>query len=517
MDNPSIPAPPGKRPRKRRVLVLCLLIFATPAVFLARPGWHLWRTSRNDVDYLEQLEPGFTNDASRMNLTAVRDVHVAPVDLVEAERELASLLAEANKNGWKVSIAGAQHTMGGHTIYPGGVMINMRPLAEMHLDKTTNMLHVGAGATWRDVIAYLDDQGRSVGVMQSNNSFTVGGSISANCHGWQVGRPPIASTVRGFRLMLADGKIVRCSREENAELFSSVLGGYGLFGIILDIDLATVPNRRYRLDRRVVPTTKLPATWSDAIAQHGDDAEMVYGRLNVMSNHFLEDAIVYVLYVDPDQKAPIPLIHERTSVRLQREILRGAAEDDYGKRMRWQAELKWQPKIGGTVFSRNQLLNEGVEIFQNRSAGTTDILHEYFVPRAAFERFVARARAIVPKHSGNLLNVTVRSVETDDDTQLRYAPEPVFSLVMLFQQERTAAADAKMADMTRELIDAALDLGGRYYLPYRLHATREQFQRAYPQADAFFALKRKYDPSEIFQNQFYLKYGPAGGEPPQAK
>ena len=64
-----------------------------------------------------------------------------------------------------------------------------------------------------------------------------------------------------------------------------------------------------------------------------------------------------------------------------------------------------------------------------------------------------------------------------------------------------------MAAMTRELIDAALDLGGRYYLPYRLHATREQFQRAYPQADAFFALKRKYDPNEIFQNQFYLKYG----------
>jgi len=232
----------------------------------------------------------------------------------------------------------------------------------------------------------------------------------------------------------------------------------------------------------------------------------------VMSTHFLDDAIVYVLYVDPDQNAQIPPIHEPTSVRLQREILRGAAEDEYGKKLRWQAELKWQPKIGGDVFSRNQLLNEGVEIFQNRSSETTDILHEYFVPRAAFDRFVSRARSIVPKHSGNLLNVTVRSIETDNDTQLRYAPEPVFSLVMLFQQERTTTADAKMAAMTQELIDAALESGGRYYLPYRLHATREQFQRAYPQAGAFFPLKRKYDPSEIFQNQFYLKYGPAGEE-----
>jgi len=103
--------------------------------------------------------------------------------------------------------------------------------------------------------------------------------------------------------------------------------------------------------------------------------------------------------------------------------------------------------------------------------------------------------------------VTVRSVEQDSDSQLCYATEQMFSLVMLFQQNRTADADQQMGAMTRELIDAALESRGRYYLPYRLHATCEQFRRAYPQAAEFFALKRKYDPNEIFQNQFYLKYG----------
>jgi FAD/FMN-containing dehydrogenase len=124
----------------------------------------------------------------------------------------------------------------------------------------------------------------------------------------------------------------------------------------------------------------------------------------------------------------------------------------------------------------------------------------------AFGAFVERMQAIVPKHGGNLLNVTVRSIETDPDTLLRYATEPTYSLVMLFEQGRLQEDDAKMAAMTRELIDAALESGGRYYLPYRLHATREQFRRAYPQAEEFFALKRKYDPNEVFQNQFYLKY-----------
>jgi FAD/FMN-containing dehydrogenase len=78
---------------------------------------------------------------------------------------------------------------------------------------------------------------------------------------------------------------------------------------------------------------------------------------------------------------------------------------------------------------------------------------------------------------------------------------------MLFNQPRTLAADETMRVFTGEMIDAALECGGRYYLPYRLHATMEQFRRAYPQADAFFAMKRKYDPDGVFRNQFYLKYG----------
>ena len=59
----------------------------------------------------------------------------------------------------------------------------------------------------------------------------------------------------------------------------------------------------------------------------------------------------------------------------------------------------------------------------------------------------------------------------------------------------------------QEMVAAALRHDGRYYLPYRLHATTEQFAEAYPQAKNFFALKRKYDPDELFQNEFYLKYG----------
>lgn len=131
--------------------------------------------------------------------------------------------------------------------------IGMLPMKAMSYDAAREILKVQAGALWKDVIACLDPLGRSVAVIQSDHSFSDGGSLSVNCHGWQFDRPPIASTVESFPLMQVDGTIVRCSRTENVELFSCVPGGYGLFGIILDAELRSVPNDRYRPHQYLVP------------------------------------------------------------------------------------------------------------------------------------------------------------------------------------------------------------------------------------------------------------------------
>jgi FAD/FMN-containing dehydrogenase len=96
-----------------------------------------------------------------------------PSDPAKGEEQLRQLLLRAQASHLHVSIAGARHSMGGQTIYPGGIAINMLPFKGMKLDEANNLLHVQAGAKWADIIPYLDQHGRSVGVMQSDNSFTV--------------------------------------------------------------------------------------------------------------------------------------------------------------------------------------------------------------------------------------------------------------------------------------------------------------------------------------------------------
>lgn len=477
---------------------------------LAPPTLHLVKTAYRDRSVVEKLPAGYADDVSRLNKTHVAEIWEIPSDPQKGEEELRQLLQKAQASHLQVSIAGARHSMGGQTIYPGGIAIDMLPFNGMKLDEEKNLLHVQAGAKWADVIPYLDQHDRSVAVMQSDNSFTVGGSLSVNCHGWQYGRPPIASTVESFHLMKADGSVIACSRTQNRELFSLALGGYGLFGVILDADLRVVPNERLRLEQYVVPLGRAIESFAQSLREN-PDVEMVYARMNIMPQKMFDEVVVNVFR---RETGPIPHLTAAGSHWFPRLVFRGSAGSTYGKEMRWSAETKIQPEVTGKVFSRNQLMNDNAEWYLDRSQETTDILHEYFVDRGHAGEFVASARRIIRKYNEDLLNVTVRDVRADSDTFLNYARHDSLAFVMFFSQSRTPAGDAEMQAMTRELVDAVLQAGGEYYLPYRLHATSEQFRRAYPQADKFFNLKRKYDPQELFQNQFYRKYGKQSNQKP---
>jgi len=56
------------------------------------------------------------------------------------------------------------------------------------------------------------------------------------------------------------------------------------------------------------------------------------------------------------------------------------------------------------------------------------------------------------------------------------------------------------------LEQSALRRNGSFYLTYNRFATRVELGAAYPQFSDFLALKRKYDPSELFQSEWYRFY-----------
>ena len=488
---------------KKSTLISLLAGLSLTIGMSIRPARHLWQAHAQGKLQTSRARPEVANDISGLNPMAMQTVAVAP-DSAAVVRQLRQLLHIAQVRHLPVAIAGAQHSMGGHTLAPGGIRLDMRPFRRMRLDTTTNLLTVGSGATWAEVIPYLNHYGRAVATMQSDNAFSVGGSLSVNCHGWQPNQPPIAATVEAVRVLMADGHLLTCSRRENQELFGLVLGGYGLFGIILDARLRTVPNQVCTYRRVAGPA----ADYVRAYRRHIDTdlrVQLAYGRLNVTPEKFLEEATLN--YFVAKQVAPpgYPLT-EPGFTDLKRAVFIGSKQDEYGKQLRWNLEQVFSRIQVGQAFSRNQIMNESPSLYLNRAAGQTDILHEYFIPARHYNAFRKVLQRRIPQHQVDLLNVTLRNVYADQDTFLPYAREEVFGFVLFFNQPLTPAAEADMMALTQELITEAEQLDGTYYLPYRLHATTAQLCRVYPTFPKFIRLKHVYDPQELFQNEFYQRY-----------
>jgi len=119
---------------------------------LVPPIYVLVRTAYRDRTVVEKLPAGYADDVSRLNKTQVAEVWDIPGDPQKGEDQLRELLLKAQASHLQVSNAGARHSMGGQTIYPGGIAINMLPFKGMKLDEDMDLLHVQAGAKWADVI-----------------------------------------------------------------------------------------------------------------------------------------------------------------------------------------------------------------------------------------------------------------------------------------------------------------------------------------------------------------------------
>jgi FAD/FMN-containing dehydrogenase len=223
--------------------------------------------------------------------------------------------------------------MGGQSLPRNGIAASFAAtVIEPDIDR--RVYRVSAGARWRDVIRVLDPIGFLPAVTQSNPDFSVGGTLSVNAHGWPVPFGPFGSTVRRFRIMLADGSVVTCSNSENAELFRLTVGGYGLFGIVIDADLAMVENSL------LTPGSELMK--ADAFAQrfvaraNDPSLRMLYGRLSSVAREgFLQQALLVGYAPAAQQPGRLPPPKKSSAYALvSRGVFRAQTGSERGKQTR---------------------------------------------------------------------------------------------------------------------------------------------------------------------------------------
>ena len=445
------------------------------------------------------------NDASRLNPTPVFRHWIVPTN--EEAGFIESLRAELKDAAVAkrpVALSAARHSMGGQSLPRNGTAITLS-VNRCEPDIVAKTYRVSAGTRWHQVIAKLDAIGFSPAVMQSNNDFGVASTFSVNAHGWPVPFGPFGSTVRALKMMLADGSVVTCSRTENADLFKLAMGGYGLIGAILELDVDMVENILVEPKYQVLPATDFSTRF--VAAATAPATRMAYGRLAVAKSQFFEEGLIVSYQPAPPGAGPVPKAGAGGfATALSRKIYRAQVGSEVGKRARWLAETVVGPKLAAGAVSRNTLLNEVVANLAGSDPARTDILHEYFIPPARFGDFVALCRKLIPNSHQELLNITLRYVAADTASVMAFAPTPRIAGVMSFAQQTTPEAEADMIELTESLIEGVGGLGGSFYLPYRLHARPDQVRAIYQHTDEFIAGKRRYDPNLLFRNAIWPAY-----------
>ena len=456
---------------------------------------------------------GTVNDASCLDRTGIAGI-VAP----RSDREVADTLAYARAKGLTISPAGVRHSMGGQAFRRGGIMLDMRQMNRIELHPETSTVTVGSGATWHDIQNAIHPR-FAVKAMQSTDIFTVGGSISVNAHGMDHQAGAVMGSIRSLRVMLPDGRAVTVSRDENPDLFKLVVGGYGLFGVILAADLEVVPNEIYASERQLVPTKDLPARLAAILADRS--IGLTYTHLSTSPGSLLDEALVYSYRKTPPNGAKPAPLSDVGSVKMRRLTVNLAKKGELFQRLKWWSEKNLEHRFESCTVSRAQAMKDGeaclvsrndpmhdsVPYLRNAMPDDTDILHEYFIPRDRLLPFIAGLKGIVRRDDANLLNASVRVVDHEDNF-LTYAPAPAYSVVLYFNQKTDADGNARMQRLTSDLIDLTHANGGRFFLPYQLHYSPAQLERSYPQFREFTAAKRKWDPEGLLTNSWFERYAP---------
>ena len=481
-------------------------------------------TIRENVTTIAPSPSSIFTQVTKSERTLVNDVqsqlnpvlvdHVVAADSVET---LQRTVTNAGREGKAISIAGGRHAMGAQQFGTGTVLLDMTQLNRLlHFNQHEGTIEVEAGIQWPELIEYLltvqKDHPQQWGIVQKQTGadrLSIGGAIAANVHGRGLCLKPIIADVESLVLIDGHGNVRTCNRQENAELFRLVVGGYGLFGIVSSVTLRLVPRPKVQRVVEMIAVGDLMPAFQERIA-----TGFLYGDFQFSCDEKSEDFLrkgVFSCYRPADEHTPIPHGQKELSTRDWDELIflahtaKGEAFQRYADHyLSTSGQIYWSD-----THQLSTYLNDYHRSLDQRLGAihrATEIITEIYVPRQSLTGLMDEVRDDFRKHRVNAIYGTIRLIERDDESFLAWAKEPYACIIFNLHTVHTPEGLQHSAAAFRRLIDMAIRRGGSYYLTYHKYATREQVLTCYPQFPEFLRLKRSYDPQERFQSTWYRHY-----------
>lgn len=383
----------------------------------------------------------------------------------------------------------------------GGVILMERLDRFLAFDAETGVLRCEGGTSLADIIRTFLPRGWFLPVTPGTKFCTVGACVACDVHGknhHQEGS--IGNFVRQLLLLLPSGESVRCSREQNVDLFFATLGGMGLTGIVLEVELQL---RRVQSAYIVVDYVRTRNLDETLQTFHERDARYPYSVawLDCVASgrDFGKGVLMFGRHASPDE-LPIPHRHSPFTVRAKRT-----------KTLPFDLpEFVLNPlslRAFNSMYYRAHPTRDGV---------VTDY-DTYFYPldsilqwnRAYGKRGFVQWQCVLPYENG--VRNLARILETAQARRtypflsvLKRMGEPSGGLLSFPMPGYTLALDFPVRDGLFAVLDAldsiVSEAGGRLYLAKDARMSAQTFHLTYPQLPRWQAVKAQVDPKGRLQS-----------------
>jgi FAD/FMN-containing dehydrogenase len=441
---------------------------------------------------------------------------------VDGVREVLQLARAAGRN---VGLRGAGQSYGDASTNAENVCLDTSRLTRvLEWDPGTGRIRVEPGVTIRQLWQYTLEDGWWPPVVSGTMHVTVGGAAAMNIHGknnWKLGT--IGEHVEAFELLLPSGELVRCSREERADLFHAAIGGFGMLGCFTSLTLQLKHVHSGLVEVEPVPARNLDELF-DVVEARLSTADYLVGWLDTfargaeLGRGLIHHANYLPAGADRAAAQTLRVVNQELPPTLVGVVpksimwaLMRPFTNDAGVRLVNLAKYRMSAYEGQHRYRQSHagfhFLLDYVPDWKRAYGPGGLIQYQSFLPadraRAVYRELLERShRAGLTPYLG------VFKRHRMDPFLMTHAVDG-YSLALDFKV--TARNRRRLWEHAAELTRVVLDAGGRFYFAKDSTLTAPQLERyrAEPRVQAFLALKRSLDPEGLLQTDLWRRLFPA--------
>jgi FAD-linked oxidoreductase len=196
----------------------------------------------------------------------------AAIERPASVTELQEVVVRAAESGRQVRAAASGHSFT-DAACTDGMMVRLDRLSRvLEVDRKRGLARVEGGIVLRDLSEALWQQGLALENLGDIDVQTISGAISTATHGTGERFRNISSQVEALELVTADGSLVECSPDSDADLWRAARVGLGSLGVIATLTLRCVPAFTIRRHDHPLPLAEALERL-DQLAGHNDHFE----------------------------------------------------------------------------------------------------------------------------------------------------------------------------------------------------------------------------------------------------